>query len=143
MSKIELMLSTINVKKRKFRFVKVLIHSQLLHVKFFLSGLCAYLFNLLSWWWGSIFWAYTPLCKEFNEHSWKRVHYLNKRGWLCLTKGYLGNQEGQVKIEYPLIQICFWHVWFKLRKTFFSKRALFKEESDPQILYLSKIGLDL
>ena len=73
--------------------------------------------------------------KNWMKLSWKRALYFS--GQLCLTKGHLGNQEGLQESEYPpLIESCFWHLWFKLRKT--SKRAFLKEASNS--LYLSKIG---
>ena len=59
--------------------------------------------------------------KEFNENILIKRFFTSIKRELCLTKGPLGNQEGQVKIKYPLIRICFRHFWFKLRKTFFQK----------------------
>ena len=59
---------------------------------------------------------------------------------LCLTKGNLDYPEKLVEVESSLTGSCFWDFWFKSRKVFFSKRALFNETSDPQTLFLSKIG---
>ena len=73
--------------------------------------------------------------KEFNENILGTRFFTSIKGELCLTKGHLGNQERQVTIEYPLIR----HL-IQIKKNVFSKRALFKETSDPQMLHLSKIG---
>ena len=61
------------------------------------------------------------------------------KGHLCLTKGNLDYPEKLVEVESSLTGSCFWDFWFK-PKVFFSKRALFNETSDPQTLFLSKIG---
>ena len=80
--------------------------------------------------------------KEFNENILIKRFFTSIKRELCLTKGPLGNQEGQVKIKYPLIRICFRHL-IQIKKNVFSKRALFNEVYDPWMLYLSKIGLAL
>ena len=77
--------------------------------------------------------------KEFNENILRTRFFTSIKGELCVTKGHLGNQEGQVTIEYPLIRICFLHL-IQIEKKNFSRRVLFKETSHPQSLYLSKIG---
>ena len=150
--------------------MNVLIWSQVLHKKL-LSRLCAYHIYLIFCLFKehSYFAAYRPLSldvlqirhikyviKTFQKNSWKikkifKIKEFNEiileKGFfslikmeLCLTKEHVVNQG--VKIEYPFIRICFWYFWFKLRKTFFSKRALFNEAFDLWTLYFSKIVPD-
>ena len=69
--------------------------------------------------------------KEFNENILGKKFFTSIKWELCLTKGWLGNQEGQVKIKYLLIRICFWHFWFKLRKTFFQKGHFLRKHPNP------------
>ena len=39
--------------------------------------------------------------KEFNEIILGKGLFTSVKGQLCLTKEHLGDQEGQVEIEYP------------------------------------------
>ena len=50
------------------------------------------------------------------------------KGHLCLTKRYLDNPEWQVEFEFCLIRNVFWHFWFKIRKSFFSKTVLLNQQ---------------
>ena len=58
--------------------------------------------------------------KEFNSIILGKGLFASIDVKLCLTKGHLGNQEGQVKMKY---RICFWHFWVKLNKNFFFKKG--------------------
>ena len=82
---------------------------------------------------------------EFNQIQFKSMKglFTSIKGHICLTKGNLDYPGGQVEVQSPLTGNCFGDFWFKSRKSFFSKRTLFNEASNPQTLYLSKIGLVL
>ena len=80
----------------------------------------------------------------FNIKNWIKLFLetalrFNKRAPL-FDKKALGLSEGQLEVESPLTRSCFWHFWFKSRKTIFPKKSTFNEASDPLTLYLSKVG---
>ena len=45
--------------------------------------------------------------KELNEIVLGEGIFISIKGQVCLTKGHLGNQEGQVEVKYTLIGSCF------------------------------------
>ena len=61
---------------------------------------------------------------------------------LCLTKGHLDNEEGQVEDEtLPQSEVVLTLLIHIKKKFFFFKKGSFNEASDPRALYLFKIGL--
>ena len=75
-----------------------------------------------------------------SNGSWKHALHFNKRAPL-FDKSTLLYLEGQVGVVSLLIQSCFWHFCFILRKKIFWKKALFKKTYNQQMLYLPKIYL--
>ena len=63
--------------------------------------------------------------KEFNEIVLGKGLFTSVKGQLCLTKGHLGNQEGQVKIEYLTHQKKFLTLYIQIKKTFSFKKGTF------------------
>ena len=57
--------------------------------------------------------------KELNGIALRKGLFASIKGQRCLTKGHLGNQEGHVQAEHPLIKNCFSTFPFKFKKTFF------------------------
>ena len=77
--------------------------------------------------------------KELNRIILEKGILASIKGHLFLTKGHLDNPEGPVDVESPLIERCFWHIWFKLAKAKFFKNGIFNEASDPWTLYFFKM----
>ena len=66
--------------------------------------------------------------------------FASVKGHLCLTKVHLDYHEGQVEVESPIIESCFWYFWFKSTKKVFFKKGLLNKASNSRMLYLSKTG---
>ena len=57
--------------------------------------------------------------------------FASVKGHLCLTKVHLDYHEGQVEVESPIIESCFWYFWFKSTKKVFSKRGFLTKRPIP------------
>ena len=58
--------------------------------------------------------------KEFNEIILGKGLFTSVKGQLCLTKEHLGDQEGQVEIEYPPHRKFFFLTFLiQIKKKFF------------------------
>ena len=106
--------------------------------------------------------AYTSLCAKYmqafyKQNTWKIRNCLCKmensikfnsmkglfasiKGELCLKRA-LGLSRRVHGGWFPLIRSCFWHFWFKWRKSFFFffffwKKNILYEASNPWTLYL-------
>ena len=66
--------------------------------------------------------------------------FASVKGHLCLTKVHLDYHEGQVEVESPIIESCFWYFWFKSTKKVFFEKGLLNKASNSWMLYLSKTG---
>ena len=50
---------------------------------------------------------YKIIYKELNEIILGKGFFAPIKEHLCMTNRHLGNQEGQVEVEYPLTESCF------------------------------------
>ena len=64
--------------------------------------------------------------KELNEIDLGKGLFTSVEGKLCLTKGHLGNREGQVEVEYsPHWKLLLIFLTQIFKKSFFFKKGAF------------------